>query len=189
MAAVKRDARSAAGESVLLQACIKETMRYYDAMQCFRPAESDAEDSTCFSLPYTKHDLPGNYPHSDTWMPGRWLNAENKLVDLEEKAEEDSECMAGRRCPGEKLAAILVTQTLTTLLRCYDIKWATPDQPHTVPLDDLDFERIGSPWFKVSWWQAFDMLSMTTVFANACPQGGLRVKVSRRVWPELMGGC
>ncbi|KAK6217382.1 hypothetical protein QIS74_07496 [Colletotrichum tabaci] len=167
MAAVKRDARSAAGESVLLQACIKETMRYYDAMQCFRPAEADAEDSTCFSLPYTRHDLPGNYPHSDTWMPGRWLNAENKLVDLEEKAEEDSECMAGRRCPGEKLAAILVTQTLTTLLRCYDIKWATPDQPHTVPLDDLDFERIGSPWLK----------------------GGLRVKVSRRVWPELMGGC
>ncbi|KAJ0165669.1 Lanosterol 14-alpha demethylase [Colletotrichum tanaceti] len=170
MAAVKRDARSAAGESVLLQACIKETIRYYDAMQYFRswPPAADAEDSTCFSLPYTKHDLPENHhPHSDTWMPGRWLNAENKLVDLEEKVEEDPEGAAGRGCPGEKMAAILVTQTLTTLLRCYDIKWATPDQPHTTPLDDLDFEKTGSPWLK----------------------GGLRVKVSRRVWPELMGGC
>ncbi|KDN67773.1 hypothetical protein CSUB01_07066 [Colletotrichum sublineola] len=159
MAAVKRDARSGSCDSALLQACIKETMRYYNAMKRFRAAAASL-----------KHEDSESYPKFDTWMPGRWLNAENKLVDLEERVKE-SWCAAfgggGRRCPGEKMATIIVTQTLTTLLRCYDIRWVTPDQPRTARFDDLDFDRLGSPWLK----------------------SGLRVKVSRRVWPESMGGC
>ncbi|GJC79522.1 berbamunine synthase [Colletotrichum liriopes] len=167
MAAVKRDARSGPSDSVLLQACIKETMRYYNAMKCFRPTVAGPMVSAS-SCP--KHDDAAHYPNSDTWMPGRWLNAENKLVDLEENGKQPK-CMilgdGSRRCPGEKMATIVVTQTLTTLLRCYDIRWATLEQPRAVRFDDLDFDKAGSPWLK----------------------GGLRVKVSRRVWPELMTGC
>ncbi|KAK2061768.1 cytochrome P450 [Colletotrichum caudatum] len=160
MTAVKRDARSGEGGSALLQACIKETTRYYNAMKRSRAAAASLESEDAES-----------YPNLDTWMPGRWLNAENKLVDLEERVKE-SQCAVlggggGRRCPGEEMAAIIITQTLTTFLRCYDIGWMTPDQPRTVRFDDLDFDWLGSSWLK----------------------NGLRVKISRRVWPELMGGC
>ncbi|KAK1593257.1 cytochrome P450 [Colletotrichum navitas] len=160
MAAVKRDARGGAGDSALLQACIKETTRYYNAMKRFRAAAAAS----------LKYEDAESYPNFDTWMPGRWLNAENKLVDLGDRGKEP-QCAVldggGRRCPGEEMAAIVVTQTLTTFLRCYDIGWVTPDQPRTVRFDDLDFDRLGSPWLR----------------------SGLRVKISRRVWPELMGGC
>ncbi|EFQ29048.1 hypothetical protein CGRA01v4_11411 [Colletotrichum graminicola] len=156
MAAVKRDARSGAGDSALLQACIKETTRHYNAMKRSRAAAAAAP---------LKHEDSESYPNFDTWMPGRWLNAENKLVDLGDRCAVLGS--GGRRCPGEGMAAIVVTQTLATLLRCYDIGWVTPDQPRTVRFDDLDFDRLGSPWLR----------------------SGLRVKVSRRVWPELMGGC
>ncbi|GKT45107.1 lanosterol 14-alpha demethylase [Colletotrichum spaethianum] len=170
MAAVKRDARSGASDSVLLQACIKETMRYYNAMKYFRPASVEPKGSMSSVSLFLKHDDTANYPNSDTWMPGRWLNAENKLVDLAGREEESKPMILGGGnylCPGEKMATIIVTQTLTTLLRYYDIIWATLEQPRTVRFDDLDFDKIGSPWLK----------------------GGLKVKVSRRVWPELMGGC
>ncbi|KAK1977965.1 cytochrome P450 [Colletotrichum cereale] len=166
MAAVKRDARSGAGDSALLQACIKETTRYYNAMKRFQAADPK-RSMVAASLELADAE---SYPNTDTWMPGRWLNAENRLVDLEERGKEPQCTVSGdlgRRCPGKEMAAIIITQTLTTLLRCYDIGWATPDQAWTTRFDDLDFDRLGSPWLK----------------------GGLRVKVSRRLWPELMGGC
>ncbi|OLN85923.1 25-hydroxyvitamin D-1 alpha hydroxylase, mitochondrial [Colletotrichum chlorophyti] len=165
MNAVRRDARSGTSDQVLLQACIKETTRYYAGMKCLclERQEVNRPDADVVN--------PASYPYPDTWMPGRWLNADNKLVDLEDKgARAPSSTTSGdngRECPGEKMAAIIITQTLTTLLRCYDITWASPDQPRVVDFEALDFDHFGLPWLA----------------------GGLRVRVSRRVWPELAGGC
>ncbi|KAK0370797.1 hypothetical protein CLIM01_11847 [Colletotrichum limetticola] len=181
MAAVKRDARNGNTDSALLQACIKETMRYYAGMKCLRLAMQEVpvpgtdiivpKGSVVSISPYLTHHDPANYPNPDTWMPGRWLNAENKLVNLEEKDGNSVKSMlfggGSHRCPGEKMAMIIVTQTLTTLLRSYDVTWASPDQPRTVDFEDLDFDKVGSPWLK----------------------GDLKVKVSRRKWPDIMAGC
>ncbi|KAJ3945196.1 uncharacterized protein N0V96_005221 [Colletotrichum fioriniae] len=146
-----------------MPACIKETMRYYAGMKCLRLAMQEVpvpgtditvpKGSVVSISPYLTHHDPANYPNPDAWMPGRWLNAENKLVNLEEKDGNGVKSMlfggGSHRCPGEKMAMIIVTQTLTTLLRSYDVTWASPDQPQTVDFEGLDFDKVGSPWLKV----------------------------------------
>ncbi|KAF5487370.1 hypothetical protein CGCS363_v013338 [Colletotrichum siamense] len=149
MNAVKRNSRGAETDSSLLKACIKETERYYENMR-------------------SSSRLDGGYP--DSWMPGRWLNAENKLVSFDEVCNggiaSDAQVKLTTR-GDDGLSAIVVEQVLTTLLRCYEVSWASPEQPQTVDFEALDFDRPGPPQMK----------------------DDLRVRVSRRVWPEMIGGC
>ncbi|KAE9582965.1 hypothetical protein CGCF415_v003353 [Colletotrichum fructicola] len=149
MNAIKRNSRGAENDSSLLKACIKETERYYENVR-------------------SNSQLDGGCP--DSWMPGRWLNAENKLVSFDEVckggiASDDQVKPTARGDDG--MSAIVVEQVLTTLLRCYEVSWASPEQPQTVDFEALDFDRPGQPQIK----------------------DDLRVRVSRRVWPEMTGGC
>ncbi|KAI8274490.1 hypothetical protein K4K56_001727 [Colletotrichum sp. SAR 10_98] len=149
MNAVKRNSRGAENDSSLLKACIKETERYYENMR-------------------SSSRLDGGCP--DSWMPGRWLNAENKLVSFDEVCNggiaSDAQVKPNTR-GDDGLSAIVVEQVLTTLLRCYEVSWASPEQLRTVDFEALDFDRPGPPQMK----------------------DDLRVRVSRRVWPEMTGGC
>nr|XP_036589485.1 uncharacterized protein CTRU02_00239 [Colletotrichum truncatum]KAF6801490.1 hypothetical protein CTRU02_00239 [Colletotrichum truncatum] len=152
MNAVKRDARSGDNHPVLLQACIKETIRYYKDMACSRQAQRDTASKESVatlsaSLPYHS---PAGFHHSDSWMPGRWLNAENKLVDVEEKGTKEGLGGESKQCPGENVSMIIITQALTTLLRCYDISWASPTQPRIVDFEAPDLRHGREPWHKVS---------------------------------------
>ncbi|TDZ67231.1 hypothetical protein CTRI78_v003085 [Colletotrichum trifolii] len=159
MNAVKRDARAGSGDSVLLQACIRETTRYYAGMERLRRsvqrAGDDEEDVTRF-------------PHPDSWLPGRWINAENKLVDVEEKKHGGCGVRSAWDNDSSRVLWNIVTkQVLSTLLRSYDVSLATSSRGPAVDFEALDFCRPGLPWLK----------------------NDLRVELSRRVWPELTGGC
>ncbi|KAF6818502.1 hypothetical protein CSOJ01_01882 [Colletotrichum sojae] len=165
MNAVRSNARSRSGNPVLLQACIRETMRYYANKKYLhlamkRDRASGTDVAVQISLHFRQHAISSSQD-ADSWMPGRWINAENKLVDLNDERREGSEC------PSESIRMIVITQVLKTLLRSYDISWASPSQSQTVDFKALDFDKIGLPWLK----------------------GGLRVKTSRRIWPEMVGGC
>lgn len=130
MNAVKRNSRGAENDSSLLKACIKETERYYENVR-----SSSRLDGAC----------------PDSWMPGRWLNAENKLVSFDEVCSGGvaSDVQVKPAQGDDGMSAIVVEQVLTTLLRCYEVSWASPEQPRTVDFEALDFDRPGPPQMKV----------------------------------------
>ncbi|KAH0442704.1 cytochrome p450 4f8 [Colletotrichum camelliae] len=133
MNAVKRNSRSAENDSSLLKACIKETERYYENMRSSSRLDDGGGGGGCC-------------PGPDSWMPGRWLNAENKLVSFDEVCSGGgggvaSDAQVKPAQGDDKLSAIVVEQVLTTLLRCYDVSWASPEQPQTVDFEALDFDR------------------------------------------------
>ncbi|KAK2755322.1 cytochrome p450 4f8 [Colletotrichum kahawae] len=135
MNAVKRNSRSAENDSSLLKACIKETERYYENMRSSSRLDGGGGGGG------------GCCPGPDSWMPGRWLNAENKLVSFDEVCGGGggggvaSDAQVKPAQGDDKLSAIVVEQVLTTLLRCYDVSWASPEQPQTVDFEALDFDR------------------------------------------------
>lgn len=158
-------------------------MRYYANKKYLHLAmQRDRASGTDVAVPISLHFRQlaiSSSPHADSWMPGRWINAENKLVDLNDERRE------GTECPSERIRMIVITQVLETLLRSYDISWASSSQPQTVDLEALDFDKIGLPWLKVR--RQLTTIRFELELTNV--QGGLRVKISRRVWPELVGGC
>lgn len=183
MNAVKSNTRSGCGNPALLQACIRETVRYYAKRKYLHLAtQRDRASGTEVTVPTSLHfrqHASLTSPQADSWLPGRWINAENNLVDSENDPYD------GVRCPGERLKMAITIHVLETLLRSYDISWASPSQPQTVDFEALDFDQIGLPWLKVRREPTPKRSGLELTKA----QGGLRVKFSRRVYPELVGGC
>ncbi|KAM0333317.1 hypothetical protein ACHAQA_001978 [Verticillium albo-atrum] len=161
--AVQADLRSDRGD-LLLQACIKETGRYYAGMKMLRLAKKEItvagtdiavpRGAVVSIAPYLTHHDPANFANPDVWDPKRWIDdTTGELVTIETKGATGVKYMpfgyGSHRCPGEKMAGIIVTGALTTLLRDYDVAWAGGEVPRDVDFDRLDFDKIGSPWLKV----------------------------------------
>ncbi|KAI9172438.1 Cytochrome P450 monooxygenase pynD [Paramyrothecium foliicola] len=154
-------AKPEATDSRLLQACISETLRYYAGIKTLRLAQKQVQiPGTEYTVPrgaivsispYLTHHDAGNFIEPDSWIPERWMNQEGALNGKDESKFELKYFPFGggaHRCIGEKLARIMVTKTLVTLLREYDIAWATSETPDVTDFTDLDFDKVGSPWLK-----------------------------------------
>ncbi|KAK5987504.1 Cytochrome P450 monooxygenase pyvB [Cladobotryum mycophilum] len=148
-------------DSLLLQACIKETSRRYCGMKLLRLARENVKlpdteynipkGSVVSISPYLTHHDPNNFPNPDEWLPERWINEEdNKIrhVDNSNGVQYMPFGAGSHRCVGEKLAVIMVFRSLITLLREYDIEWADPEIPQTTDFENLNFDKVGSPWLR-----------------------------------------
>ncbi|KAF9880944.1 hypothetical protein CkaCkLH20_01986 [Colletotrichum karsti] len=139
MNAVKRDARSGQSDSTLLQACIKETRRYFTNFQSCQ-GNIQGIRSMVSSMPELQCRFQ-KYPPSDSWMPGRWLNAENKLVDV---GGRNTDFFANEsKIHWEKMEMAVTTNALMTLFRCYDISWTSLEQPQKINADSLRLQHFG----------------------------------------------
>lgn len=52
------------------------------------------------------------------------------------------------RCVGEKMAGIIATRVVGSLICNYDIAWVFESQ--NIDFSELDFARIGTPWLMPS---------------------------------------
>lgn len=156
--------------STLFQACIKETTRYYCGMKLLRLARQDIcipeaninvpKGAIVSISPLLTHMDPENYPNAEVWDPTRWMaESDDTLVSTEDMGDGSiSKGNAGvkflpfgggsHRCPGEKMAMIMVTRAVATLLREYDFEWASPDTPSTTDFTNLNFDKVGTPWLR-----------------------------------------
>lgn len=152
---------SDASDSLLLQACIKETLRCYSGFKTLRLARKEVtvpntnavvpKGSLVSISPYLTHFDPDNFPNPSLWSPGRWMTNSGEIVQVDNKTNgvKFLPFSGGvHRCPGEKLAIIMVTKSLVALLREYDFEWATPETPDATDFTNLDFDKVGSPWLK-----------------------------------------
>lgn len=147
-------------DSILLQACIKETLRCYCGFKLLRLALKEVtvpgtdavvpKGSLVSVSPYLTHFDPENFPNPTSWAPERWLTNDGRLVQVDSKnGYRYLPFSAGvHRCPGEKLALIMVAKSLMALLREYDFDWATPEIPDNTDFTRLDFDKVGAPWLK-----------------------------------------
>ncbi|KAJ6440487.1 cytochrome P450 4F8 [Purpureocillium lavendulum] len=155
--------------SILFQACVKETTRYYCGMKLLRLAREDIcipeanisvpKGAVVSISPYLTHMDPENYPHAEVWDPTRWIAEDgDALVSTEDMGEAQGKAHLGvkflpfgggsHRCPGEKMAMIMVTRAVATLLREYDFEWASKDTPTRTDFTDLNFDKVGTPWLR-----------------------------------------
>jgi sterol 14-demethylase len=134
--------------------------------------------------PYLTHHNPANFARPDVWDPSRWIDANEELVQIETKGVAGIKYMpfgyGSHRCPGEKMAGIMVTRSLTVLLRDFDLSWASPDQPHSVDFERLDFDKIGSPWLKVRFpvFRPFLVLATYGKFLGRCTSEDLKTRLA-----------
>ncbi|KAH7149623.1 cytochrome P450 4F8 [Dactylonectria estremocensis] len=149
-------------DSILLQASIKESSRFYSGFQMLRLAKKEVvipttnvkvpKGSVVSISPYSTHHDPANFPHPEEWDPERWITESGDIVSIDNRSEAGAKFLpfgAGcHRCVGEKMANIMVSRTLASLLRDYDVEWKTPDVPRVTDFSALDFGKIGSPWLK-----------------------------------------
>ncbi|KAI1391905.1 cytochrome P450 4F8 [Hypoxylon trugodes] len=156
-------------DSLLLQACIKETSRFYAGMSTLRIARKDHTiPTTSINVPagalvsispYLTHHDPANFSNPDQWTPDRWISQEGGIVQLDQKQglKYIPFGAGSHRCVGEKMAAIVASRALSTLIRNYNVEWANGEPRSEVT--DFDFGKLGTPWLK----------------------GDTRVKVTKRV--------
>ncbi|KAL8725325.1 MAG: hypothetical protein Q9166_007431 [cf. Caloplaca sp. 2 TL-2023] len=142
--------------SQYLQACLKETGRRYSGISMLRLARQPTtppateitvpQGSVVSISPYLTHQDPNIYPNADQWNPERWieepglakrLNSGSQLAYIPFGA-------GAHRCPGEKLAGLIASTVVGTLVGDYDIAWGNTK----ADLSKLDFSKIGSPWLK-----------------------------------------
>lgn len=146
---------------MLLQACISETLRYYAGIKTLRLAQAKVKiPGTDYTVPkgsivsispYLTHHDPANFSEPDSWIPYRWISETGNLVSVNQNMGEVKYFPFGggnHRCIGEKLARIMVTKSLITLLRDYDLEWASPEVANVTDFSNLDFDKVGSPWLK-----------------------------------------
>ena len=139
-----------------LQAALKEIGRHYSGISTLRLARQSVEvpktdiivpqGSVVSVSPYLTHHDPEIYPNAEQWYPERWLK-EPDLAKRLNKAGQLAYVPFGagaHRCPGEKLAGIIASMVVGTLVRDFDIAWGTKKGDTT----SLDFSKIGSPWLK-----------------------------------------
>ncbi|KAL2758014.1 hypothetical protein ACRALDRAFT_2057583 [Sodiomyces alcalophilus JCM 7366] len=163
LARVQADLRADRGDLVL-QACIKETGRYYAGIKTLRLAKKEIQvpgtdltvpkGAVVSIAPYLTHHDPDNWPSPEVWDYTRWIDPDTKELVVPDNTKAASGLKyipfgyGTHRCVGEKMASIIVTGALTTILRDYDIAWATPETPDSVDFTSLDFDKIGTPWLK-----------------------------------------
>lgn len=147
-----------ADECILLQACIRETSRLYAGMNTLRLARRDHEipgasvkvpaGSVVSISPYLTHHDPQNFVDPESWIPDRWISDDDALIQIDNKTEAKFIPFGAgsHRCVGEKMANMITTRTIETLLRGYDVEWAA-EKP-SEDITSLNFARIGSPWLK-----------------------------------------
>ncbi|KHN94316.1 cytochrome P450 4F8 [Metarhizium album ARSEF 1941] len=157
-------------ESLLLQACIKETTRLYCGVKLLRlarenvyipgPNVSIPKGAVVSISPYLTHLDPANFPEPQVWNPRRWIGNEGETLLADNKTDGVKFLPFGggsHRCVGEKMAMIIVTKTVATLLREYDFCWETQHVPEKTDFSNLNFDKVGTPWLR----------------------GGVRVRMSR----------
>jgi cytochrome P450 len=147
-------------DSVLLQACIKETSRFYSGMKMLRLAKKEItvpgttvtvpKNSVVSISPYLTHHDPANFSHPDIWDPYRWIDQKGQLIHIDNRGSSGVGYMpfgaGSHRCVGEKIAGIIVIRSISTMIGLYDIQWADERLPKTLDFSALDFSKIGSPW-------------------------------------------
>ncbi|KAL8908890.1 MAG: hypothetical protein Q9171_005262 [Xanthocarpia ochracea] len=142
--------------SQYLQACMKETVRRYSGISMFRHArQSTVLPGTDITVPkgsvvsisgYLTHRDPNIYPDADEWTPERWV----KEPDLAKRLNSGDQLAyipfgaGAHRCPGEKMAGLIGSAVIGTLVQHYDV--ALIDKK--ADLTKLDFSKVGSPWLK-----------------------------------------
>lgn len=142
--------------SSYLQAALKETSRLYSGISTLRLARQSVtlpktdiiipQGSVVSISPYLTHHDPTIYPNPEHWYPERWLE-EPELAKHLNSANQLAYVPFGagaHRCPGEKLAGIMASIVVGTLVRDFDITWGREKGDMT----SLDFSKIGSPWLK-----------------------------------------
>ncbi|PHH81565.1 hypothetical protein CDD83_3543 [Cordyceps sp. RAO-2017] len=157
-------------ECLLLQACVKETTRYYCGIKLLRLAcrdtyiaEADVKvpkGAVVSISPYLTHRDPANYANPDVWDPRRWIGDDGELVAADNKSKGVRFMPFGggsHRCVGEKMAVIMITKAVATLLREYDWAWASAETAQETDFENLNFDKVGTPWLR----------------------GGVRVRMSR----------
>ncbi|KAM4066019.1 cytochrome p450 [Hirsutella rhossiliensis] len=148
-------------ESLLLQACVKETTRYYCGIKLLRLACRDMsipeanvkvpKGAVVSISPYLTHRDPENYANPEAWDPQRWIGEDGEIKQVENKSNGVKFMPFGggsHRCVGEKMAIIMVTKAVATLVREYDWGWASPDVPDKTDFESLDFGKVGTPWLR-----------------------------------------
>ncbi|KOS22714.1 Lanosterol 14-alpha demethylase [Escovopsis weberi] len=154
-----------AAEYPLLQACIKETSRVYIGFKMLRRAQKDVKipgseyvipkGSLVSISPYLAHHDPENFPRPDEWIPERWLDSPTG-EGSSELGSAKSVGGAGfmpfgsgcHRCPGEKLATVMVFRALVTLLGSWDVEWADEGVPSRTDFENFNFDKVGSAWLR-----------------------------------------
>ncbi|KAK9436402.1 cytochrome P450 4F8 [Metarhizium brunneum] len=148
-------------ESLLFQACIKETSRYYCGMKLLRLARENVcipgsnvnipKGAVVSISPYLTHLDPENYSEPEVWNPQRWISNEQKIVQIDNKTGGVKYLPFGggsHKCVGEKMAMIIVARTVAALLREYDFAWETEDIPDKTDFSNLSFDKVGTPWLR-----------------------------------------
>ncbi|KPM42066.1 hypothetical protein AK830_g4505 [Neonectria ditissima] len=149
-------------DSTLLQACIRESSRLYSGFQMLRLAKKEVViPTTDISVPkgavvsispYSTHHDPSNFPNPEDWTPERWITDSGDLLQIDNRSRTGAKFVpfgaGSHRCVGEKMANIMVSKTVASLLRNYNLEWANSDVPRVTDFSALDFGKIGSPWLK-----------------------------------------
>ncbi|KAG8419706.1 hypothetical protein J3458_004550 [Metarhizium acridum] len=148
-------------ESLLFQACIKETARYYCGMKLLRLARENVcipesnvtipKGAVVSISPYLTHLDPENYSEPEVRNPQRWISNEGEIVQIDNKTNGVKFLPFGggsHRCVGEKMAMIIVARTVATLIREYDFAWETEDIPEKTDFSNLNFDKVGTPWLR-----------------------------------------
>ncbi|KAF4509487.1 hypothetical protein G6O67_003658 [Ophiocordyceps sinensis] len=163
MTKVSRELRSETkgNESLLLQACVKETTRYYCGIKLLRLACRDVsipeakvnvpKGAVVSISPYLTHRDAENYVNPEVWDPQRWIDDQGEIKQADNKSNGVKFMPFGggsHRCVGEKMAMIMVTSAVATLVRDYDWEWASPDVPDKTDFEKLDFDKVGTPWLR-----------------------------------------
>lgn len=52
------------------------------------------------------------------------------------------------KCVGEKMAMIMVTRAVATLLREYDFDWENEETEKATDFSNLNFDKVGTPWLR-----------------------------------------
>ncbi|POR38433.1 Cytochrome P450 4F8 [Tolypocladium paradoxum] len=148
-------------DSLLFRASIKETTRYYCGMKLFRLAREDIsipkahvkvpKGAVVSISSYLTHLDPENYPNPQVWDPERWISDEGEIVQVDNRTRGVKFLPFGggsHRYVGEKMAMIMVTGAVATLLREYDFEWASPDVQEKTDFGNLNFDKVGTPWLR-----------------------------------------
>ena len=106
-----------------------------------------SEGSVVSISPYLTHRDPAIYPKAEQWYPERWLKEPDlaKRVNSEGKLAYMPFGAGVHRCPGEKLAGIVASTVLGTLVQEYNVQ---SQHGNDTKMEALDFSKIGSPWLK-----------------------------------------
>ncbi|OAQ70675.2 cytochrome P450 [Pochonia chlamydosporia 170] len=148
-------------ESLLFRACIKETTRYYCGMKLLRLARENVcipesninipKGAVVSISPYLTHLDPNNYSEPEVWNPYRWISDEGDIIQMDNKTGGVKFLPFGggsHRCVGEKMAMIMVTRAVATLLREYDFDWENEEIEQKTDFSNLNFDKVGTPWLR-----------------------------------------